>query len=424
MLASKPAVSAAAFKGTLRVPIPRHHRIAGPITAALACAATVMLGAAPLPQAARQTSQSATGSHRVTLERHAPASARQDPTSGPRAAAQPPDAAKGLTAVEGIKVGHFTLSERPTGCTVVLAPEGTTGGVDVRGGAPGTRETDLLNPVNSVQIVNAIVLSGGSAYGLDAASGVMRYLDEHNIGYPIAGTVVPIVPSAILMDLGFGGKPKVRPTADCGYQAASAASEAAVAEGNVGAGAGATIGKMGGAGRAMKAGIGSAAIVMPNGLVVAAIVAVNAVGDIINPATGHVIAGVRTEDGKGLADARTLLRSGALFNRQTQAPRAGENTTIGIVATNAKLTKVQAEKMAMMAHDGYGRAISPVHTPGDGDTIFALATGKFAGEVNYGLVGALAAEAMADAIVRAATQATSSGGLPAARDLTGDRSAR
>jgi L-aminopeptidase/D-esterase-like protein len=328
-----------------------------------------------------------------------------------------PDAAKGLTAVEGIKVGHFTLSERPTGCTVVLAPDGTTGGVDVRGGAPGTRETDLLNPVNNVQIVNAIVLSGGSAYGLDAASGVMRYLDEHNIGYPIAGTVVPIVPGAILMDLGFGGKPKIRPSADCGYQAATAASEAAVTEGNVGAGAGATIGKMGGAGRAMKAGVGSSAIVMPNGLVVAAIVAVNAVGDIINPATGHVIAGVRTEDGKGLADARKLLRSGAFFNRPAQAPRAGENTTIGIVATNAKLTKVQTEKMAMMAHDGYGRAISPVHTPGDGDTIFALATGKFSGEVNYGLVGALAAEAMADAIVRAATQATSSGGLPAARDL-------
>jgi L-aminopeptidase/D-esterase-like protein len=329
----------------------------------------------------------------------------------------PADASKGLTAVDGIKVGHFTLSERPTGCTVVLAPEGTTGGVDVRGGAPGTRETDLLNPVNNVQIVNAIVLSGGSAYGLDAASGVMRYLDEHKIGFPIAGTVVPIVPSAILMDLGFGGKPNIRPTADCGYQAAQAATDAAVKEGNIGAGAGATIGKTGGAGRAMKAGIGSAAIVLPNGLVVAAIVAVNAVGDIINPATGQVIAGVRTEDGKGLADARKLLRSGAMFSRPAQAPRAGENTTIGIVATNAKLTKVQAAKMAQMAHDGYGRAISPVHTPSDGDTIFALATGKLAADVNYGLVGALAAEVMADAIVRAATQATSSGGLPAARDL-------
>jgi L-aminopeptidase/D-esterase-like protein len=335
----------------------------------------------------------------------------QTPTPAPAL----PEAAKGLTAVEGLKVGHFTLSERPTGCTVVLTPEGTTGGVDVRGGAPGTRETDLLNPVNSVQIVNAIVLSGGSAYGLDTASGVMRWLDEHNIGYPIAGTVVPIVPAAILMDLGFGGQPKIRPTADCGYKAAQAATDGPVAEGNVGAGAGATIGKSGGPGRSMKAGIGSAAIVMPNGLVVAAIVAVNAVGDVINPATGQVIAGVRTQDGKSLADARKLLRSGASMAQRPA--RAGENTTIGIVATNAKLTKVQAEKVAQMAHDGYGRAISPVHTPGDGDTIFSLATGKFSGEANYGLIGALAAEVMADAIVRAATQATSSGGLPAARDL-------
>ena len=337
-------------------------------------------------------------------------------TQTPPAQAQSlPDATKGLTAIEGLKVGHFTLSERPTGCTVVLAPDGTTGSVDVRGGAPGTRETDLLNPVNSVQIVNAIVLSGGSAYGLDAASGVMRYLDEHNIGYPIAGTVVPIVPAAILMDLGFGGQPKIRPGADCGYKAAQAATDGPVAEGNVGAGAGATIGKSGGPGRAMKAGIGSAAIVLPNGLVVAAIVAVNAVGDVINPATGQVIAGVRTPDGKALADARKLLRSGGAIAQRPA--RAGENTTIGIVATNARLTKVQAEKIAQMAHDGYGRAISPVHTPGDGDTIFALATGKFTGDANYGLIGALAAEAMADAIVRAATQATSSGGLPAARDL-------
>jgi L-aminopeptidase/D-esterase-like protein len=347
----------------------------------------------------------------------APASAPATlpPASAQGSASASPDATKGLTAVEGLKVGHFTLSERPTGCTVVLAPDGTVGGVDVRGGAPGTRETDLLNPVNNVQIVNAIVLSGGSAYGLDSASGVMKYLDEHNIGYPIAGTVVPIVPAAILMDLGFGGQPKIRPGADCGYKAAQAATDGAVAEGNVGAGAGATIGKSGGPGRSMKAGIGSAAIVLPNGLVVAAIVAVNAVGDVINPATGQVVAGVRTPDGKGLADARKLLRSGGAFAQRPA--RAGENTTIGIVATNAKLTKVQAEKIAQMAHDGYGRAISPVHTPGDGDTIFSLATGKFTGEANYGLIGALAAEVMADAIVRAATQATSSGGLPAARDL-------
>jgi L-aminopeptidase/D-esterase-like protein len=321
-----------------------------------------------------------------------------------------------LTAVEGIKVGHFTLSERPTGCTVVLAKDKTTGSVDVRGGAPGTRETDLLNPVNDVQIVNAIVLAGGSAYGLDAASGVVKWLDERHIGYPVgAAGVVPIVPSAILIDLWFGGDPKIRPGPDCGYRAAEAASESPVAEGNVGAGAGATVGKSAGRGTGnggpMKAGIGSSAIKLPNGLVVAAVVAVNAVGDIIDPATGQVVAGVRGADGK-LADARKLLRQGG-----SREGRAGENTTIGVVATNARLTKVQAQKMAQMAQDGLARAISPIHTPADGDTIFSLATGTWDGPVNYGQVGALAAEAMADAIVRAATQATASHGLPSARDL-------
>jgi L-aminopeptidase/D-esterase-like protein len=328
-----------------------------------------------------------------------------------------------LTAVEGVKVGHVTLTERPTGCTVVLFKEGTVGGVDVRGGAPGTRETNLLDPVNNVQIVNAFVLSGGSAFGLAAADGVMKWLDEKHIGYPVgAAGVVPIVPAAILFDLGFGGKPSIRPTADCGYRAAEAASEAPVAEGNVGAGTGATVGKSGGArassgsgaapgGGPMKAGIGSAAIKLPNGLVVAAIVAVNAVGDIIDPMTGQVVAGARGADGK-LLDARVLLRGGG-----SREGRSGENTTIGIVATNARLTKVQAQKMAQMAHDGYARAIYPVHTPGDGDTIFSAATGTWDGQVNYGQIGSLAAEAMADAIVRAATEATASNGLPAARDL-------
>ena len=323
-----------------------------------------------------------------------------------------------LTAVEGVKVGSVTLSERPTGCTAVIFKEGTTGSVDVRGGAPGTRETDLLNPVNNVQIVNAISLAGGSAFGLDAASGVMKWLDEKNIGYPVgAAGVVPIVPAAILFDLGFGGDPKIRPGADCGYQAAGLASEAPVQEGNVGAGAGATVGKSGGGGRAggsggpMKAGIGSAAIKLPNGLVVAALVAVNAVGDIIDPWTGQVVAGARGADGK-LSDARKMLRGAGVSEG-----RAGENTTIGLVVTNAKLTKVQAQKMAQMAHDGYARAISPVHTPGDGDTIFSAATGTWDGTASYGQIGSLAAEVMADAIVRAATQATSSNGLPSARDL-------
>jgi len=322
-----------------------------------------------------------------------------------------------LTAVEGVKVGHHTLTERPTGCTVILAKDGTVGSGDVRGGAPGTRETDLLNPVSDVQIVNAIVLSGGSAYGLDAATGTMKWLDEHHIGYPVGSAgVVPIVPSAILIDLWFGGDPKIRPGADCGYRAAEAASAAPVVEGNVGAGAGATVGKTAGVkatGNAgpMKAGVGSAAIRQPNGLVVAAIVAVNAVGDIIDPTTGQVIAGVRGPDGRP-ADARRRLREGAMA-----AGRAGENTTIGVVATNARLTKVQAQKVAQMAQDGFARAISPIHTPADGDTIFSLATGTWDGQVNYGTIGALAAEAMADAVVRAAVMATGSHGLPSARDL-------
>jgi L-aminopeptidase/D-esterase-like protein len=319
-----------------------------------------------------------------------------------------------LTAVEGIKVGHFTLSERPTGCTVVLARDGTTGSVDERGGAPGTRETDLLNPVNSVQIVNAIALSGGSAFGLDAASGVMKWLDERRIGYPVQGGVVPIVPAAILFDLGFGGSGAIRPGADCGYKAADAASESPVIEGNVGGGAGAAGGKSGGrAARRgpMKAGIGSAAVRLPSGLVVAALVAVNAYGDVIDPASGQVVAGARGPDGK-LLDARRLLRQ-----ENTLEPRAGENTTIGVVATNAKITKVQAQKVAQMAHDGFARAIAPAHTPGDGDTIFSLATGTWEGTANYGTIGALAADVMAEAIVRAAIQAGSSNGLPSARDL-------
>ncbi len=325
-----------------------------------------------------------------------------------------------ITAVPGIKVGHYTLTERPTGCTVILTESGATAGVDVRGAAPGTRETDLLNPVNSVQQIHAIVLAGGSAFGLDAASGVMRYLDERNIGVkPYAtggrdatGVNVPIVPAAILIDLAVGGNPKIRPTADCGYAAAMAATTSPVAEGNVGAGAGATVGKSAGSERAMKGGLGSASITMSDGLIVAAIVAVNALGDVIDPSTGKVVAGVRTPNGRDLADARVLLRAGAV-----QPSFIGGNTTIGVVATNATLTKTQATKVAQMAHDGYARAISPVHTPADGDTIFALATGAKAGQADVIKIGALSAEVMADAILRAVRQAASIPGYPAARDL-------
>jgi L-aminopeptidase/D-esterase-like protein len=317
-----------------------------------------------------------------------------------------------LTAVPGIKVGHVTLTERPTGCTVILVDGDAVGGVSQRGGAPGTRETDLLNPLNMVDKVNAVVLAGGSAFGLEAATGTVRWLEEHNIGWPAGPARVPIVPAAILFDLGVGGNAKIRPTADCGYKAAEAASTAPVAEGSVGAGAGATVGKFKGAGLSTKSGLGSASITLPNGLIVAAIVAVNAVGDIVDPATGKIVAGVRNADGT-FADARKILRAGS----NAQPPRAGENTTIGLVATNATLSKSQATRMAMMADDGYARAISPSHTNGDGDTIFSLATGRWSGSVDITIIGALAAEAMADAVVRAGTQATGVAGIPAARDL-------
>jgi L-aminopeptidase/D-esterase-like protein len=318
--------------------------------------------------------------------------------------------------VQGIKVGHHTLTERPTGCTVILVDgEGVAGGVSQRGGAPGTRETDLLDPMNTVDKVNAVVLSGGSAYGLEAATGTVRWLEERKIGWPVGGSgVVPIVPAAILFDLPFGNNPTVRPTADCGYKAAGAASYAPVAEGNVGAGAGATVGKMGG-GRSMKGGLGSAAITLPNGLVVAAIVAVNSVGDVIDPTTGQVVAGVRTEDGKSLADVRKLLRSGDLGRRTP--PRAGEATTIGLVATNARLTKADVNRVALMADDGFARAINPSHTTGDGDTVFALATGRWDGQASASLIGALAAEAMAEAIVRAVSKAETLAGVPSAKEL-------
>jgi L-aminopeptidase/D-esterase-like protein len=350
-------------------------------------------------------------------------SARQ--TAGKEANALEPTGGRGLTEVHGLKVGHHTLSERPTGCTVILVDgEGVPGGVSQRGGAPGTREIALLAPTNMVDKVNAIVLSGGSAYGLEAATGTMRWLEERKIGWPVGNSgVVPIVPSAILFDLSFGGKPHVRPTADCGYKAADAASTAPVQEGNVGAGAGATVGKIGGyvehagspAGRLqpMKGGLGSAAIRLPSGLVVGAIVAVNSVGDIIDPSTGQVVAGVRTPDGK-LGDVRKLIRSGAIGRR---GPRAGENTTIGLVATNARLSKVDVNRLAMMADDGFARAINPSHTVGDGDTMFALATGRWEGEANLSTIGALAAEAMAEAIVRAVSKADSLGGVPSAKEL-------
>lgn len=320
-----------------------------------------------------------------------------------------------ITDVAGIEVGHHTLTARPTGCTVVLARGGAVGGVDVRGGAPGTRETALLDPVNTVQEVHAVVLSGGSAFGLDVSSGVVRWLEERNIGYDTRVARVPIVTGAILFDLAIGD-PSIRPGPECGYAAADAARSDAPDEGSVGAGAGATVGKLVGGGRAMRGGIGTASIELPGGVVVGAIVAVNSVGDVLDPSTGNVVAGVRTTDGTGFADARELIRTRAgVFGR------SGENTTIGVVATNATLTKAEATKLAQMAHDGLARAIYPAHTPYDGDTIFTLATGEIAGVPQLTVLGSVAADAVSEAILRAVRSATGLEGLPSVRDLTGSR---
>jgi L-aminopeptidase/D-esterase-like protein len=320
--------------------------------------------------------------------------------------------AASITAVPGVRVGHFTLTERPTGCTVVLLPAGTVGGVDVRGGAPGTRETDVLAPDNTVEMVNAVVLAGGSAFGLDAATGVMKFLEEKKIGYPVGNLVVPIVPAAILFDLNVGGRPEIRPDASCGYQAASHAVTGPIEDGSVGAGAGATVGKFAGGGRAMKGGIGSASLTTGDGLIVGAIVAVNAVGTIIDPRTAKPVAGVRTADGKSLEDPFALVRRGVL-----QVSRLLENTSIGVVVTNAKLTKAQARRVAEMAHDGLARAIVPAHTPSDGDTLFAMGTGSLGRDANVSVVGQLAAEAVSDAILRAVRFAKGLPGFPSATEL-------
>jgi L-aminopeptidase/D-esterase-like protein len=325
--------------------------------------------------------------------------------------ASEPETAGSITDVAGIKVGHFTETRRPTGCTVLLFEKGATAGVDVRGSAPGTRETDLLNPVNTVDKVQAILLSGGSAFGLDAASGVVRYLDEHRLGYAVGDIVVPIVPAAILYDLEVGD-PKIRPTAESGYKACQAATAGPVPEGNVGAGAGATIGKMFGPKQAMKSGLGTASVRVGNtGIVVAAIVAVNAVGDVVDPKAGKIIAGARKADGSGFVDSMARIREGY------RVQPSGTNTTIGVVATNVALDKTQATKVAQMAHDGLARTIYPVHTPSDGDTIFAVATGAVPARANHGAIGALAADVMARAVLRAVMSASGIPGFPSYSDL-------
>jgi len=318
-----------------------------------------------------------------------------------------------ITDVQGVKVGHFTETRRPTGCTVLLFEKGATTGVDVRGAASGTHETDLLNPLSIAPKVQAILLSGGSAFGLDAASGVVRFLEEHRIGFQFGGAVVPIVPAAILFDLGVGD-PKIRPNADSGYKACQTATAGKVAEGNVGAGAGATVGKMFGMKSAMKGGIGTASLRVGNtGIVVGAIVAVNAVGDVVNPQTGKIVAGARKLDGAGFMDSMARIRQGYSVEAN------GSNTTIGVVATNVALDKTQMTKVAQMAHDGLARTIYPVHTLSDGDTVFAAATGAISARADHGAIGALAADVMAQAILRAVMSARGLAGLPSYNDLAG-----
>lgn len=320
-----------------------------------------------------------------------------------------------ITDVQGIKVGHYTDREAATGCTVVLCEGGAVGGVDVRGSAPGTRETDLLHPLRLVQEVHAVLLTGGSAYGLDAASGVMRYLEERSIGFDVGVGVVPIVPAAVLFDLTLGD-PHTRPDATAGYQACQAAGEGPVAEGCVGAGTGATVGKLLGPKFATKSGLGTASQKIGKGIVVGAIVAVNAFGDVVDPRTGAILAGTRRPVIGGFLNTMEHMKGDL---GQTVLSFA-QHTTIAVVATNAYLNKEGANKVAQMAHDGLARTIRPVHTMFDGDTVFALATGKppKAGNgADPSVVGAIAAEVLAQAVMRAVTQAESMHGLPAARDM-------
>jgi len=314
-----------------------------------------------------------------------------------------------ITDVSGIKVGHSQDLKAGTGCTVVICEKGAVAGVDVRGGAPGTRETDLLNPVNLVDKAHAIYLSGGSAFGLDGATGVMKYLEEKGIGLDVVLTKVPIVPGAVLFDLGVGDY-RIRPDARMGYDACLNASEEEVRQGNIGAGTGATVGKIFGGLRCMKSGLGTASFKSQE-LIIGAIVAVNCLGDVIDPENGEIIAGVLSEDRKDFANTMSFLRN---FPQKTK-DNFSKNTTIGVIATNAKLTKAGAAKVAIMAQDGYARAIIPSHTMFDGDTIFCMATGEIEAGVN--VVGAIAAEVMARAIVKAVKNAEPLFGLKSYQDL-------
>ena len=324
-----------------------------------------------------------------------------------------------ITDITGIKVGHASDFEGITGCTVILCEKGAVAGVDQRGGGPGTREIALLNPVNHVEKVHAILLSGGSAFGLDAASGVMRFLEEKNIGYQTGVAKIPIVPAAILFDLNIGD-PKVRPTPKMGYLACKNATGAPPEQGSIGAGTGATVGKLLGMSRATKSGIGTSSIDIGGGVKVGAIVAVNAIGEVIDPASGKIVAGVRTkketvitQGEPAFSEALEIMKG--LVGRTLLGLAERANTVIGVVATNAKFDKATCTKMAQMAQNGLVRAIRPANTMHDGDTFFALSTGNKKANIN--IVGAFAAQAVQQAILNAVFSASRLGGVPAVSDL-------
>ena len=326
-----------------------------------------------------------------------------------------------ITDIPGILVGHAQDEDAITGCTVILYEKGAVAGVDQRGGAPGTRETDALHPLHLVTRAHAIVLAGGSAYGLDAATGVMRYLEEKGVGFNVGVAKVPIVPAAILFDLGIG-KSNVRPDAEMGYQACLNASSSPPAEGNVGAGIGATVGKVFGVNQAMKSGIGTATIDVGGGIIVSAIMAVNAFGDIIDPETNQIIAGARSKKIGPISLGSEPLFANTMKVLRTNIGRTilgfatrGGNTIIGVVVTNAKLTKEGATKVAQMAQNGIAKTVRPAHTMVDGDTIFTLATGQKNADVS--IVGAFAAEAVSKAIIKAVLAAEPLGGLPSAKSI-------
>lgn len=310
--------------------------------------------------------------------------------------------------IDDVLVGHAQDLDENTGCSVVIFETGAVCGVDVRGGAPGTRETDLLKPENAINKINAIVLSGGSAYGLSAAQGVMKYLEENAIGYDTEFAKVPIVPAAVIYDLNFGD-PGVRPDEEMGYRAAMAASSQHAPDGNTGAGTGATVGKMCGFSNAMKGGLGTASIRLSNGLRVSAMIVVNAVGEIRDHTSGEIIAGMT--DGKGhLANPQNNF----IYSDEDIAAFVG-NTTIGVICTNAQLTKAEMTKVAQMSHDGLARTLYPIHTPFDGDTIFAASTGVIQSSVN--IVGALAAEVVAEAVLNGVKLAKSAKGYLACSQI-------